>query len=458
MRVPLVAVAALAGQVTALAVLAVLYDVQSGTSGVVTIGQDRLMARLGRKDRSPQAVRRATVQLRDAGLVTTERIDRRTGRYRYVLTVLAGAGQRWVEVPRPVLDAVAEGLLAPATLAVWLDLDRALGRHGRTSDTDEMIGQRIGRSGHTVAKHVRLLVKQGFVRARTRADGLRMLHRVDLLSAGQVPDDVRSLTGENGASAAAKMVGPWAPVLAPEKDLAPETTPSSGLPDGRHLGDVPASDGAAAKDDADTRSIPTTPAQSPQEPAERPSRPGRGSNPKSAWKARRGPARAAARVVGGGAAADERVRYVLAGMDEHYRTGVHRRWTRGVAGVVFEALVGTSSRPALTPQACRWALGYLMDPVAHGERTVPAARAALALLAAETRNGLACRDCGRDDTTIHGGLCPPCTPEHTAPEHPADADLPPLTERLEAYQALGLSADDLIHTDPTAAAAMCISR
>lgn len=457
-RVPLAAAAALAGQVTALTVLAVLYDLQSGTSGVVTADQDRLMERLGRRGRAPHAVRRAVDQLRDAGLVRAERLDRGRGRYRYVLTMLAGQGQRWAEVPRPVLDAIAEGLLPPATLAVWLDLDRALGRHGRTSDTDDQIGERIGRSGHTVARYVRLLARLGYVRSRTRADGGRMLHRVDLLSAGPVPHDARALTrgpaSKNGGSARAKMMGPWAPSLAPEKDLAPENPSSSGLPDDRHLGDASASDDAHAKKGDDPQTEPSSTPRRPQSGAQRSSEHGVASGPGEAPRRLSGPARAAERVVGGGATRDERVRYVLAGIDPYYRTGAHRRWTRGVARAVLAALEGTSSRPALTPQACRWALAHLFDPEAHGERTVPAARAALALLAAETRNGLACRDCGRDDEPIEGRLCPPCTPEHTSPEHPTEADLPPLPERLAAYRALGVPADTLNHSDPTAAVAL----
>lgn len=421
-RVPRVVTAACVGSPTMLALAAVLYDLQSGRTGVVRVGQSKIMRRLGRPGRDATVVRRHVKALRQAGLLDVRRVG--LGRYRYQLRVLPGGDERWDEIPHPMMDALADGEVTPALLPVWIGYHRATGSGGSTNDTDSALAERydLGLSARSVRRHRERLTALGYLRTRRCADGSLMIYRASLLG-GPV--------AKNAASGWPKMPPLGGASLAPERELAPENPSTSALADDRPV--LMAHDGDGA--DAQTNDDLPEPTTTPREPAKPRSMPKRGGT---------------RRFWGGGASDDPVVARVLGGLPEQWRTGWHRPYTRPIAVAIREAITERPEDPehlALAPDAARYAMRHLTDPERHRDRTVPAAKEALRLLASLTRAGLACRDCGHDDRPMSHGLCMECTALDTTHD-PASLALIPIEERRAVYASLGLDPDDAGTPEP----------
>lgn len=419
---------------TAYLVLAIIYRHASSRTGSVRLRQADVMRALGRSGRDATVVRRAVAFLERAGVVAKERQG--IGRYRYQLLVRPGGRERWDEIARTLLNAIADGQIGPAVMPVWVASRRALGDHLRTRWTNEQIASEyadLPLSARTVAHWLSHLRRLGLLSSWRCGDGHRMLCLPDLIAPTPAPQAGTTTTHPRDAGSAALAVQDppplWGADLAFEKDLAIEQASTSALADDRPVPIAHESDGATAQTTND-RPEPTTTTTTTREPA-------KPHTPRSMPKRAR-------RFWGGGASDDPVVARVLGGLPEQWRTGWHRPYTRPIAVAIREAITDRPEDPehlALTPDAARYAMRHLTDPERHRDRSVPAAKEALRLLASLTRAGLACRDCGHDDRPMDHGLCIECTPLDTTHD-PASLALIPVEERRAVYASLGLDPDD----------------
>lgn len=375
----------------------------------------------------PDATARHLQALVDAGIVArVGRVNRGSGRTEWRLLVIPGGDERYDVAPWPLVKAYRAGKVTAGAVLTWLHVDQALGWVGHTRDAAAELAARVGVSTKTIARHLRTLATLGVMRLREWVDGWLLERHTGpqtpveapvAVSASPVrerppeapqappPDRVATTPLEQDTDAELLDTNAWSTdkiawshtQLAPDP-LTPEKASSSPLSGERHLGDT-------------------------RGPQRRRKAPKKGVFARSdVW--------AVLDALGAGWAGDQ------------------RRWLGGVASSVAAMLDHGMSVPAATQ-----ALRAHADPDEHGGRLIPAAKAALSLIRRETRQGLACADCGHDDRPIVNGQCEPCrAPGHdtTQASDPAttEDDLPvEIRARFCHHLGLTLEEAEQLHPD-----------
>lgn len=408
-------------------------------------GQDRVTATLEAiGERTGRGAR--TVGAALDRLLTAEYVDRRRSwpshPYTYRLNVLPECGESFDVITLPLMGAIAAGTISDGAARTWLAIDQALGWHGRTADTACELARRRGIAISTLRAHVDELVDHDAVEVQLRAShkGWSLLDpAVDFTPAeepenatvdGPGEEPVRS--PETCGSPAQILDGPY--MYLPPK--SPTPVPSE------LCFDRPVGDKLALDDDGRER------------PKKR----------ISPWPS-------------GGVFARPGVVDVLEVLDDvapQWTRAGARRWLGGIAAAIAAVVdPATGRRDRLSAAAAATAIVELGDGILEdlAGRHVPAVRSALAIRAREVRQGLACGSCGLPyGPDVHE--CPWCVsgalpgplqavlgraglipPEH-APLVLDDGALPPLQERLAAYQHLSVPLEQIRATDPEAAAAL----
>ncbi len=316
------------------------------------------MARLGRTG-DPHTVTRATTALAAAGWLTVDRVHsagRTHNTYRPLRMAMLDDGRRYVELPVIALDAVSAGIIGPEhlrSLACWLD---AAGREGRTRDSLAEHAARYGADVRTAKRHRSTLVAVGLLEVRQEAG-----KRTSTAAPGRLPPPPQ--TGDtDGRSPGTRMAdhrGHGWQTEVPPVEVPPVEVPVSGsarrAPTASNVRGAATSTPPAPKPERSTRH-PHTDAVVAQLPD------------------------------------------TMRRIPDHYRRGIIRR--------IDQALTAGYG-PAAILRAANITAGT----------GVPALRAALAALSADTLTG-ACRTCGQhpdDGPSRH--LCDACHPDqHTLTE------------------------------------------